>query len=580
MKAFPRLSLACVLFFALASGAWAVPNQGHGERSFVRVPVARISTESTTSVIVGFDPAGEAKAMNSAQRLGARSSRRAKSGGLAVVQVPAGANVADFVAELKAQPGVQYAEPDTLVYTTVMPTDPYAHIQWGLATIGAPSAWDVTEGASVKVAIVDSGVDLNHPDLVGRIDTVYDYDFVNRDATAQDDDGHGTHVAGIIAATLNNDIGIAGVANKCTILPVKVMNSVGTGTSSNVADGIRWAADCGAQVINLSLGAPTSSSAIDAAVQYAVSKDCVVVAASGNDGVNSVYYPAAGANVIGVGSTDSLDSRSGFSNYGPKVDISAPGSFIFSTLPGGGYGYMSGTSMATPEVAGVVALIRAKNPTWNRTMVERQLLGTTLDLGVTGRDNYFGYGRVRADRAVGATVTAGALKGVASSGGAPLAGVLVTVPDCPPVLTASDGTYTVPDIIPTTYSVTYSKSGFAVQAAGVTVPDGGIASQDVSLRAKIGLSAPKVRGLASARSGTTLGGTVSPAHSTRLSVQVRRLVHKRWKTYRTLKVTSSASGVWRKKLKLRHGTYSIRVYSAGDQAHVPGFSAWRKVTVH
>jgi hypothetical protein len=292
-----------------------------------------------------------------------------------------------------------------------------------------------------------------------------------------------------------------------------------------------------------------------------------------------VYYPAADANVIGVGSTDSSDSLSGFSNYGPKVDIAAPGSFIFSTLPGANYGYMSGTSMAAPQVSGVAALIRAKNPTWNRSAVERQLLGTALDLGAIGRDNYFGYGRVRADRAVGATVTAGALKGIASSGGVPLAGVVVTVPDCPPALTASDGSYIVSDIIPTTYSVTFSKSGFVSQAAGVTIPDGGIARQDVSLRSNIGLSSPKVLGRASARRGTTLRGTVSPAHSTRLSVQVRRLVHKKWRTYGTVMVTSSSAGVWRTKLKLRRGTYSIRVYSAGDQAHLSGVSAWRKVVV-
>ncbi len=163
--------------------------------------------------------------------MGVKNARRAKSGGLAVVQVPAGVDVAEFVSELSAKPGVDYAEPDSLVYETATPDDPLFPIQWGLPRIGVPTAWDVTQGASVKVAVIDSGMDLTHPDLVGHIDTANDWDFVHGTDSAQDDDGHGTHVAGIIGATLNNGRGIAGVAGQCTILPIKVMTSAGTGSA-------------------------------------------------------------------------------------------------------------------------------------------------------------------------------------------------------------------------------------------------------------------------------------------------------------------------------------------------------------
>jgi thermitase len=434
MKTLLRLVLVCALVSAVTPNAWAKDGLGSHETPTAATP-ARLgvpkaltsalslgyrenkprprvlsvvtntaSADATTSVVVGYEPAGEEQAIVSVLLMGAKVSRRAKSGGFCVVKVPPGADVATFIRELTSKPGVQYAEPDGIVRATMASNDPGFSSQWGMTKIGAPSAWDVTRGASVRVAVVDTGVDLDHPDLHDRIDTVNGWDFINGDAIAQDDAGHGTHVSGIIAATLNNGIGVAGVANQCTILPVKVLGANGNGTSSNVADGIRWAANHGASVINLSLGSADYSYAIDSAVQYAVAQDCVVVAATGNNGQYGVIYPARLDNVVGVGSTTSQDALSSFSNYGPEVDICAPGSDIYSTLYTGGYGNMSGTSMAAPHVAGVVALIRAKNPSWTRAQVEQQLLSTALDLGPTGRDNYYGYGRVQAAQAVAASI--------------------------------------------------------------------------------------------------------------------------------------------------------------------------------
>jgi subtilisin family serine protease len=405
MKASFRPVLFVLVVLALGAGVWAAGRAATGERftGTFSPPTA----EATSSVIVGFESNKEAQAVSSVLRMGATDLDPSASGDFVVVDVPAGTDVASFVDELSSRPGVEYVEPDTVVYAAMASNDTYYPMQWGMGKVGAPLAWDITRGAGVTVAVIDTGVDLGHPDLAGRVDTANDYDFANDDATAQDDHGHGTHVAGIIGATLNNRLGVAGVANQCTILPVKVLSASGSGYSSDVADGIRWAADHGAKVINLSLGGDSYSSTMNAAVQYAVGKDCVVVAASGNSGQNGVIYPAGFDNVIGVGATGSGDALASFSNYGSKVDVTAPGVSVYSSLLGGTYGSMSGTSMASPHAAGVVALIRAKNPTWSRDQAEYQLIATAQDLGTAGRDDYFGYGRVRANDAAGTSVPVG-----------------------------------------------------------------------------------------------------------------------------------------------------------------------------
>ncbi len=279
--------------------------------------------------------------------------------------------------------------------------------------LGLSNAWRFSMGQSkIIVAVVDSGVNAEHPDLAGRI--MPGYDFVNNDANPADDHGHGTHVAGIISANANNGIGSVGICPSCSILPVKVLDSGNVGTWSNVATGIIYAADNGARVINLSLGGNSNTQVIQDSINYAVAKGVLIVAAAGNSRTNTPFYPAALENVMAVSATRQDDSRWSLSNYGDWIDISAPGYAIFSTFYDlsnfyGGYTFMSGTSMASPHIAGVAGLLFSQQP--NRTVAEvRTLLqSTALDLGTPGFDPEFGHGRVNA----GAALEAGAPQPVA-----------------------------------------------------------------------------------------------------------------------------------------------------------------------
>lgn len=292
----------------------------------------------------------------------------------------------------------------------ILPQDPAyeAGDQWGLDKIQAPEAWGVTTGSDqVIIAVIDSGVDLDHPDLQDKI--IAGWDFVNNDDQPDDDYSHGTHVAGIAAAVTDNDLGIAGVSWGARIMPVKVLNSGGSGYMSDVIDGMRYAADHGAQVLNLSLGSITTSQALQDAVDYSRSKSAVVIAAVGNCGsgcsiggtyyYNPDMYPASCQNVVGAAATTSTDGWASFSEHNTYVDISAPGVSIYSTVPGG-YNYKQGTSMATPFVSGLAALILSKWPTYTPSQVETALFNNADDLtaypGGSGRDDYFGYGRINA----------------------------------------------------------------------------------------------------------------------------------------------------------------------------------------
>ncbi len=291
-------------------------------------------------------------------------------------------------------------------------TDPLLRYEWGLdntgqtggkedADIDAPEAWEITTGVTeTMIAVIDTGVDYNHEDLDdGRVRTDIDQDYVNDDDDAMDDHSHGTHVAGTIAAETNNGVGVAGVMWQAQILPLKVLSNRGSGSSDDVAAAIRYAADQGADAINMSLGSRSCSQTIADAVNYAYDKGVVIVAAAGNSG-SSIGYPAKHAPVIAVGATDHNDHKAYFSNYGDELDVVAPGVSIFSTVPNNGYDAFSGTSMASPHVAGVVGLLLSQRSDLSNGQVREILRQSADDLGQGGFDTYYGYGRVNAHQAL------------------------------------------------------------------------------------------------------------------------------------------------------------------------------------
>jgi len=253
---------------------------------------------------------------------------------------------------------VARVEDDPIAQAVEVPDDPYLAEgrQWGLTMVDATSAWDTTHStAGIVVAILDTGIDSSHPDLGSKIVAIQNF---SSDSTAEPEgNNHGTHVAGIAAACTNNDTGVAGLGYDASLMNGKVLSSSGSGWSSDVAQGIIWATDNGADVINMSLGSYGSSSLMQDAIDYAWDHGVVVVAAAGNDGLTTPFYPAAHENCIAVAATTSSDSMASFSNHGDWVDVGAPGSGIYSTTAGSSYGYMSGTSMASPFVTGLASLV-------------------------------------------------------------------------------------------------------------------------------------------------------------------------------------------------------------------------------
>ncbi len=272
--------------------------------------------------------------------------------------------------------------------------------------MGVPTAWNYTQGdPDVVVAVVDSGVNAQHPEFQDRV--IPGYDFVNDDNDPADDHGHGTHVAGIIAAAANNGAGSAGVCPQCRILPVKVLNQDNVGSWSGVAAGVIYAVDQGADIINLSLGGTGGANVLEQAIEYAVQKGVLVVAAAGNGRTDTPFYPAAYPGVLGVSASRNDDTRWSLSNFGDYIDLAAPGYAIYSTYADlgnyyGGYTFMSGTSMASPHVAGLAALLLSQDPERSAADVERLLVETAEDLGEPGWDPYFGAGRVDALAALSA----------------------------------------------------------------------------------------------------------------------------------------------------------------------------------
>lgn len=317
-------------------------------------------------------------------------------------------------------------EANSLRYLSKTPSDPYLGSLYGLERMSAPSAWDITTGSpSVVVAVVDTGVDYNHPDLAdnivrntaeipynnidddgnGYVDDYNGYDFYSRDGDPVDEFGHGTHCAGIVGARGDNATGVVGINWNVGILPVRVMGPTGGGSDADVASGVIYATQRGASVVSLSLGGENPSTVLDNAIDYARTADVLVVAAAGNEGVNNDTIPSYPANsnydnVISVAATDSSDALAGFSNYGPvTVDVAAPGRGILSTYLASSFLTMSGTSMATPYVAGLAALMKSVQPSLGYAALKEIIKNTSDPLPSLAGMTASG-GRVNAYRAV------------------------------------------------------------------------------------------------------------------------------------------------------------------------------------
>ncbi len=367
-------------------------------------PAALAASAATDNIIVAYKPGytySETQLKNALH--GVRT--RKTVGDARVQEVSVNGDINAKINELRRDTAVAYAEPNyRRSVSATTPNDPdYASSQWNLRTTRADAAWDITRGStSGIIAVIDTGVSVSHPDLAGKI--VAGYDFIDNDSDPTDLNGHGTHVAGIAAAITNNGVGVAGMDWNARLMPVRVLDAAGNGYDSDIASGIVWAADHGAKVINMSLGGASSyPQTMQSAIDYAYGKGVMIVAAAGNT-PGELTYPAACNHVVAVAATDSADNRASFSNYGSFVDVAAPGVNIISTFwtagNGNTYGQGSGTSMASPLVAGLAALLTELYPTWTPDQVTSRIEATADDLGTTGRDDFYGYGRVNAAAAL------------------------------------------------------------------------------------------------------------------------------------------------------------------------------------
>lgn len=376
------------------------------------------TNEDMDRIIIGFEPAGSKQnILDVIKKYNGEVLEEIPAINAIVVNVPSKLRIA-LNSDMTLNKYARYIEDDAIISIPpdeitmapvnsiqLTPDDPlYANL-WGIRMIQANYTWNVTTGnKNTIVAVIDTGVDYNHEDL-SAVNASLGWDFVNNDADPMDDNGHGTHVAGTVAATINNGKGVVGVAPGITIMPLKVLDSNGSGRISDIANAITYAADHGARILSMSFGSWFPSKAMEDATKYAVyTKGTLAFAAAGNDGLQLNTYPAAYNWILAVAAVGYDGNRAAYSNHGAFVDIAAPGGSndgnqrhdILSTWPGNTYAYAAGTSMATPHASGVAALYWSYNPSLTNAQIGNALIKNADDKGAVGWDKYYGYGIIDA----------------------------------------------------------------------------------------------------------------------------------------------------------------------------------------
>jgi subtilisin family serine protease len=384
MKTITTISAAIATAIAtLAAPAFAAQSEDFAQGRIIVEPRAGLT-------VAEFDKLLKANGAGKARKLGQSN--------IHVIDVAHGSEKA-IANKLKHNPHFKFAELDQRVEVSATTNDPMLGSEWHLNKIGAATAWDSVQGAGVIIAILDSGMDSAHPDLAGN--AVAGYNTYDNNTSTADVCGHGTKAAGSAAATANNAAGVAGVAGQARIMPVRIAyNNSGSCYAyfSTMASGVTWAADHGARVVNISYANVPTSSAVQSAANYLKGKGGLLFVSAGNYNRDEGFTPTD--TMIPVSATDSADNRASFSSYGSFVALSAPGAGIYTTVQGGGYGAVNGTSFASPVAAAVAALVMSANPSLSADQVKNILFTTAVDLGTAGRDIYFGYGRVNAAAAV------------------------------------------------------------------------------------------------------------------------------------------------------------------------------------
>lgn len=502
MKRFKTFFIAAFIITSLIVGGWETP-----------VALADGNKNKTELLIKFQTPQHREKAQEFAARHGGVHRTTVPQIDVHVMSFPANVDEHALLASIKADPVVAYAEVNAVATASYIPNDPGYPNQWGLDKIKAPRGWDINSGSSeIVIAIVDTGADPNHPDLVSKSLPGWNFDAFSpgyNTADTTDNNGHGTHVAGIAAALTNNSVGIAGACPNCVFMPIKVLDWSGNGTYDAVASGIIYAADHGARVINLSLGGSAPSQTLQDAVDYAYNQGALVVAAAGNDGTNTVTYPAAYPNVMAVAATDSADQRASFSNYNTYISVAAPGVDVYSTYwtsNGSSYAYKNGTSMAAPFVSGLAGLLLSQDGSRTNATLREMIQNTADDVNIAGWDQYTGYGRINVARAL-----SGSTSGVVTDAttGATLVNTTVQALQDGQVkgstLTLANGTYRILYLPAGTYDIKAMLSGYTSQTqTGVVVTTGQDTSNINFALQRVGTITGKVTSGKKALAGATV----------------------------------------------------------------------------